>query len=388
MSIPSRIHSALAEHRRDIALVVLLAAVTAALLLLRTGFEQPELSRGSQRVRGLVLSTDDSGLRQFGIVKEGVQELTIRVLAGRFRGREVDARNNVVGKIELDKVFRAGDRALVVLDLDEAGTGIRYANAVDHYRLGVEAILAAAFVLLLVAFAGWTGVKAALSFFFSALVIWKVMLPGFLRGLDPVLLSLAVVTVLSAAIIFLVAGPGRRGLAAFLGSLAGVAVTGALSLLFGGLFRANGAVKPFTEALLYAGYPHLDITGIFLAGIFLASSGAVMDLAVDIAAALDEVWQRCPDLAFRELLVSALRVGRAVTPTMTTTLLLAYSGGFTALLMVYMARGVPLANLFNLSYVSAEILHTLVGSFGLVTVGPFTALIGAALYAPRGRRAG
>lgn len=370
-------------RRRDAALVVLLATATAVLLLVRTGFEPPPAT-DAERARGLVLATDDSDLRQFGIVKEGVQELRVRILSGRFRGREIAARNTVVGKLEVDKVFRPGDRALVVLDLDADGL-IVYANAVDHYRITVELLLAGAFVALLLAFAGWTGVKAALSFFFSALVIWKVMIPGFLRGYDPVLLSLGLVTVLSAAIVFLVAGPTRRGLSAFLGSFAGVVVTGVLSLLFGRLFRLHGAVKPFTEALLYAGYPHLDITGIFLAGIFLASSGAVTDLAVDIAAALDEVCERRPGLSFRELLFSGLRVGRAVTPTMTTTLLLAYSGGYTALLMAYMARGVPLVHLFNLPYVAAEILTTLVGSFGLVSVGPFTALVGAALYGGRRR---
>jgi uncharacterized membrane protein len=68
---------------------------------------------------------------------------------------------------------------------------------------------------------------------------------------------------------------------------------------------------------------------------------------------------------------------------MTTTLLLAYSGGFITLLMAFMAQGIPLANTFNFIYVAVEILKTLVGSFGLVTVGPFTAMIGALLYARR-----
>jgi uncharacterized membrane protein len=385
MSLIERLGSTIVRHRRDAVFVGLLVVVATVLLFVPTGFEQPELSRDSLRVRGQVVSADDGDLKQYGIIKEGVQELTIRILSGRFRGREVSATNTVVGKLEIDKVFRPGDRALVVLDLDETHEDIRFATAVDHYRIHVELVLVAAFVVLLVGFAGWTGIKAAFSFFFSALVIWKVMIPGFLRGADPVLLSLGVVVILTAAIVFLVAGLTRRGLSAFLGSLAGVVVTGVLSLVFGSLFRANGAVKPFTETLLYSGYANLEITRLFLAGVFLASSGAVMDLAVDIAAALDEVWQRRPELSFRELLRSGFRVGRAVTPTMTTTLLLAYSGGYTALLMVFMARGVPLVNLFNVTYVSMELLNTIVGSFGLVTVGPFTALIGAAIFSRSAR---
>jgi uncharacterized membrane protein len=65
---------------------------------------------------------------------------------------------------------------------------------------------------------------------------------------------------------------------------------------------------------------------------------------------------------------------------MTTTLLLAYSGGYTAMLMVFIAQGTPLINVLNITYVSAEILHTLVGSFGLVLVAPLTALIGGIAY--------
>lgn len=71
--------------------------------------------------------------------------------------------------------------------------------------------------------------------------------------------------------------------------------------------------------------------------------------------------------------MSGIRVGRAAMGTMTTTLLLAYSGGYVALLMVFMAQGTPVDNILNYKYVSSEILDTLVGSFGLVTVAPFTA---------------
>ena len=34
-------------------------------------------------------------------------------------------------------------------------------------------------------------------------------------------------------------------------------------------------------------------------------------------------------------------------------------------------------NILNLKFIASEILHTLVGSIGLVTVAPFTAITGA-----------
>jgi hypothetical protein len=75
----------------------------------------------------------------------------------------------------------------------------------------------------------------------------------------------------------------------------GIAITCAISFAFGGNaipgagFRVNGAVRPFAETLLCTGFPHLKLTRLFFAGIFLASSGAMMDVAMDVAAAMQEV---------------------------------------------------------------------------------------------------
>ena len=70
---------------------------------------------------------------------------------------------------------------------------------------------------------------------------------------------------------------------------------------------------------------------------------------------------------------------------MTTTLLLAYSGGYVTSLMVYMAQGTPIDHILNYKYVASEILDTVVGSFGLVTVAPFTALAAGVLLTKRNR---
>ena len=122
-------------------------------------------------------------------------------------------------------------------------------------------------------------------------------------------------------------------------------------------------------------FAQLDLSKIFFAGIFLASSGAMMDVAVDIAVAVGELADKKPDLTRAQAIASGMNVGRAVVGTMTTTLLLAYSGSFTALMMVFIAQGTPAVNILNLTYIAAEILHTMVGSLGVVLVAPFTALL-------------
>jgi len=326
-------------------------------------------------VRARVVSVDDSFVRQYGLVLEGDQRLEAEVLEGEFKGLTVVADNLFLGKLELDKRFAPGDTALMALTV-KAGAVVG-AVAQDYYRLDAQAWLLALFAVLLVAYAGLTGLRALLGFLFAALAIWKVLIPLFLKDYDPIWVTLAVLSVLMGCVLFLVGGVNRKALSAYLGSLLGVLATCVLALGFSSAFHLHGSVKAYAETLIYSGYPHLNLTRIFLATIFLGSSGAVMDLAMDVAASIQEVAAHNPGLGFWRLFASGLRVGRVVVGTMTTTLLLAYSGGFMALLMVFMAQGVPLANVFNMNHVSAEALNILVGSFGLVLVAPFTAAAGA-----------
>ncbi|MFA8433172.1 MAG: YibE/F family protein [Marinifilaceae bacterium] len=363
----------------DIVLVSFLILFCIGLIAWPSSYDQEEKD-DSVRVKALIQATDNSKVIETGIIKTGNQELKIKILSGKFKNQSVNGYNQLVGRMEFDKFFVPGDKTLTVLNLDKTGEKILSANVIDHYRLNVEAWLMILFVLFLIGFAGWIGLKAILSFLFAGLAIWKILLPGLLQGYSPIPLSLGIVCLLTSIIIFLVAGTNRKGLVAFLGSMSGVAITCAMALLFGQLFHIHGAIKPFSETLLYSGFPHLDLTQIFLAGIFISSSGAVMDIAMDIAASQAELHANNPQLSRTQLTKSGFSVGRAVVGTMTTTLLLAYSGGFSALLMVFIAQGTPMMNILNLNYVAGELLHTLVGSFGLVLVAPLTAIIGGWIF--------
>jgi uncharacterized membrane protein len=313
------------------------------------------------------------------MIKAGDQGVTLKILNGPYKGKILKANNPLLGQMDRDKIFKKDDVALIVLSLAPNGK-ILYANPQAHYRLHWEMGLMALFAFLLIVFGGWTGAKALLSFIFTALMLWKIAVPALLKGYNPIWVSLLSVALLTGGIIFLVAGCTRKGLTAFLGAFLGVLTSCGMAIYFTKVFHVHGAVLPFAETLLYAGFGHLNLTEIFMAAVFLAASGAVMDLAMDVAASMDEVATNNPDIKTLQLIRSGLRVGRVVVGTMTTTLLLAYSGGYITLLMAFMAQGVPIANLFNLIYVAAEVLKTIVGSFGLVMVAPFTALIGGFVF--------
>lgn len=357
--------------------VLIISILCLILYFVPSKFPNPQEGDNYIRTKALVTDVDNSYIIQRGIVKTGVQRVTIKIIDGIYRDQSITTSNNLIGKLELDKIFQVGESAFVVITGD--GTILTNANLIDHYRLDVQTILFFLFIILLLWFAGWTGAKAVLSFVFTILVLWKMLLPMFLLGYDPIISSILAVCAITGAVTFLVAGVNKTGLSAFLGTISGALAACLLSIIFGYLFKIHGAVIPYSETLLNVGFSNINLTKIFLAGIFLASSGAMMDVAMDISVAVKELVENNPQISKKEAIKSGFEVGKAVVGAMTTTLLLAYSSSFTGLMMVFIAQGTPYINILNLTYISAEILHTLVGSIGVVLVAPFTAFLAGIL---------
>lgn len=325
-------------------------------------------------VRAQVLEVDDSDLQTHGLVRYGSQRVTVKAGEKIFR-----ADNQLRGQLELDKVFAPGDQIIVTMPPDaEPDNTVLVAK--DHWRNGWSFALFGMFCVLLIIFGSWTGVKALLSFVFSCLAIWKLVIPLTLKGFSASWLIFSVVCLLTAVIIFLVSGLTKKGIAAFGGAVTGVCAGLLMAYGFGEAMHINGASMPYVQALLYSGFEKLDLQDIFIGAMILAGSGAVMDLAMDIAAGIEEVALHNPGLSHRELMMSGIRIGRSVVGTMTTTLLLAYSGGYLTLLMMFAVQGTPATDFLNNPLVAAEVVKTLIGSFSLVLVAPLTAVISGCLF--------
>ena len=373
------------KRQNSVFLTTLIGLILIGILIcLPTGYEDALIYQGTERAVGKVVETDNSAIITSGLIQSGEQSCLLEIENGNFKGKILEGVNFLSGSLEKDKIFKEGDRALLTISCQ--GDTIRSVVISDHYRLDKEVILLAVFAVFLIIFAGKIGFQAILSFFITILMIWKILVPCYLKGYSPVWVGIGITAVLTAIIIFFVYGLDKRTLTAVSGALLGITTTCILGILFTGLFKIHGAVMTSSESLLYSGYQDLDLTSIFMASIFIGASGAMMDLAVDITSAVWEVIGKKPDISAPEAILSGLRVGRAAMGTMTTTLLLAYSGGYISLLMVFMAQGTPVDHILNYKYVAAEVLDTVVGSFGLVTVAPFTALMAGLLLTRRKKR--
>ena len=363
------------KHR--FSFLVGISIVIVVLIFLPTGFEGALQFKDAEKCKVLVEEVDNSSLIDTGLIRTGQQICKVRFLTGRFEGQTSFGWNMLGGSLSQDKLFRPGDKAQAVVHHDEGE--IISINLIDYYRLDGELVLAIAFALFLICFARGVGLRSVLSFVITILVLWKILVPLFLKGYNSIFVGLVAVAILTFVILLFVYGLDKRLLSSFFGSMSGIIFAMILSIICSKAFHIHGAVMANSEALLYSGFADLNLTQIFMASVFIGASGSVMDLSVDITSAVSEVVRNCPDISTKKAIKSGLAVARAAMGTMTTTLLLAYSGSCIAFLMTFMAQGTPVYNILNNNVVAAEIINTIAGSFGLAMTAPLTAFISGIL---------
>lgn len=367
--------------RKNLSTIFGCLIISIILLAIPTGFEGALQFRDAEKCRVLVEEVDNSKLIDTGLIRTGQQVCSVKILSGKFKGQLTEGWNMLGGSLSQDKLFRPGDivQAIVHYETSKSGTVFHSVNLIDYYRLKVEFILAVAFAVFLISFAGMTGIRSVFSFVITILVLWKILVPFYLKGFNPIMTGIVVVAIMTFIILALVYGFDKRLVSAFSGSMTGILFAAILSFVFTKKFHIHGAVMANSESLLYSGFQNLNLTQIFMASVFIGASGSVMDLSVDITSAVYEVVttarKKGVPVTKREAVKSGMAVARAAMGTMTTTLLLAYSGTCIALLMVFMAQGTPVYNILNNNVVSAEIINTIAGSFGLAMTAPITALI-------------
>lgn len=328
---------------------------------------------------GRVLAVDNSDAVVQGVSKVGCQHLKITVLTGKFKGTELEVNNLLSGSMEYDEFYESGDKVLMVISLDEE---IGKINGKVLSLLRIEKIggLALIFIVLLITYARKTGIQSLLSFIGSVLIIWNYLIPALKKGENVFLITVFTLILLSALIIFLVAGFTKKGWSAFLGTLSGLFVTAALTFFFGDTFKIDGMNQPMAQSVLFSSFMSINILDIFYSAIIIGASGAAMDIAMDMTATIQELKFHNPSITRKELVKSGFNVGRAVIGTMTTTLLLAYSGVFLTLMILFLERDTSLMQIFNMKIVTSEIIKIIIGSIGLVVVAPITTYIASFIY--------
>ena len=311
----------------------------------------------------------------------GQQELEIEVLTGPWKGAVLETPNYLTIYPNVDA--RVGTSIIVRLDADEQGQP--YVLSIPNYnRVPMLLGLMAVFAGLLVLIGRRKGVMALIGLVYTLACLWFILVPMILRGADPVLVTVVIVALTTAASLLLLTGLSRKTLCATLGCVGGVAAAGLFAAAAGTISPINGFNLPEAEELvLRAADQGLQISGLFVSGILVASLGAVMDVAMSIASACWELRQVDPKLPRTALFRSGMNIGRDAMGTMANTLILAFAGSSLNTLLLCQVYDYPLIQIFNADAIAVEMIRGVAGSIGILLTVPLVALLSARLMSPR-----
>ena len=172
------------------------------LVVIPTGFEGALSFKNADKVKVLVLSTDESTIIDTGLIRSGEQRCYIRILNGKFAGHKTTAINRLNGSLAQDKLFATNEKAFAVVSHDNGKISTVF--MIDHFRLDKELILVGLFLLALLLFTRSAGLRTILSFINTILLIWKFLVPCLLKGWNPIFISIGLVLLLNCIILSLI----------------------------------------------------------------------------------------------------------------------------------------------------------------------------------------
>ncbi len=334
-----------------------------------------------QYVKGLVLSEEPMAVDQ-ARAQRGLAATLIKakVTSGANEGQEVMIINRTMERSFYNIVVKPGDKVILALMTDPAGKTTYH--IADYERDNGLLWLAALFILMLLLFGRGVGLRAVFVIGTSLVILYYGFVGQVLSGnINVLVLTFIVAILISAITLFSVSG-GRepKTWAAFVGTLGGVAAAGVLAGMSVRFMHLTGLASEEAMILKATLLKNVDFQGILFAGVILGALGAVMDVAISIAAAQQEVSRNCRNLSRRELFDSGMTVGRDVMATDANTLILAYAGSSLPLVLLIASQpDLSMLRIFNLDLLVTEFVRALVGSIGLVLSIPLTAAAGAVL---------
>lgn len=308
------------------------------------------------------------------------QEFRLLITSGKHKGEEYNMRNSLETFDVYNIILEEGDKILVSLEEDDAGN-ITNLHIYDRKRDTKLITLMALFVFGVLLIGGKQGVKAILTLMFTVLIIIKILLPLILKGFNPLLTAICVLICIICVTLTVISGFTKKTLSAILGTSCGVIIAGIISIIAGKSTAITGLANDSAQQLVYLmNYPDIDFQGILFAGIIIGAMGAVMDVSMSIASSMHEICTIHPEITAKELVKSGMNIGRDIMGSMANTLILAYTGSSCELMLLFMAAGTKLTEIFNLDLVAAEVIRAACGSISLTFTIPFTVVISALIY--------
>ena len=319
----------------------------------------------------------------FGIT-ESVRNVRIEfkaeVLKGDKKGQELLCKQEI-GSIYENKLkeVEVGDKVLLYPNVD--GDTHHEWFLGEYERFDAMVWLIGIFLVLIIAFGRIKGVNTILSLVFTCLAVFLVFIPSIITGKNIYVWSIITCIFITIMTLIIVNGANKKSVAAGVGCCSGVLIAGIITVVMDKVLKLTGFLSDESGRLLYVNeHRPIDLKAIIFAAIIIGAVGAIMDVAMSISSALQEISETANTVTRKQLIKSGLTIGRDIMGTMANTLVLAYIGSSLAVVVLLTAYSNSMLHLMNMEMIIVEILQAIAGSLGILFTIPLTTIVSALLY--------
>jgi uncharacterized membrane protein len=246
----------------------------------------------------------------------------------------------------------------------------------DPYRLPAVYGFIALFVLCVLIFGGWQGLRGLIALVASFLFIFYLLFPGILHGYSPILVSVGVASLIIVLGSYITHGFNKTTTSAVVGMIITILFTGGLAYYAVAVTRLSGFASEESVYLNFGTNGSIDFVGLLLGSILIGLLGVLYDAAISQAIAIEELHRIGPHLSRSFIFKRALRIGREHIGALVNTLAIAYVGASLPLLLLFYASTDSSFSLnLNRELFATEVIRTMIDSIGLVLAVPITSLI-------------
>lgn len=363
-------------------LIIFTALTEPTLVNVVSGQELLQEEIGNFRAEVVEILSTDSKVINENFDPVITQEVVLRFISGPLAGENRTVTSDTFN-------LSAGDRVHVNYRLTADDTENFFISDLDRIPQLIIVILM--FIVSVIAFGRWQGVRSLVALASSFLAIFYVLLPLLLAGYSPVLVSTVVAGLVLFGAIFFTHGFNRESVVAFSGTMIAVLITGIMSKLAITLTGLTGLGDEASVYLSFSNGGNLDFSGLLLGSIIIGVLGVLDDISITQSAVVTELYSSNKSIKPIEVYRKAMRVGREHVGALVNTLVLAYTASALPLLLLFYGSDSSLISIVNRELFASEIVRTVIGSIGLILTVPIVTWLAVKFlkdYKPSGERLG
>lgn len=292
------------------------------------------------------------------------QRIIAEIKNGENKGQLIHLKNEYSSSGAYDQEYHVGNELFVSIDTNTEENADLTGAIKDVKRDKYVLFIAWIFIFILLIVGKKQGLFSIISLAVNA-VLLSYALDVYLYDPETSLVLICGISVIlfTAISLLLVNGFNEKTYAAIIATLLGTFISLLITYLVIWLTSGKGLRY---EEMQFLTRPYQMV---FMAGVFVGSLGAVMDVAITMSSSIFGLYEQNNNISIKALKTSGLDIGKDIMGTMTNILFFAYISGSIPILILYLKNASPLG--FTLSMnLSLELARALAGGIGIVLTIP------------------